>query len=106
DFALAEPAFKLGIAGLDVMRRIARHHNHEVAFRGSGELMNSADRFRKALAQALEIVNELRTLLLVEERMVFFALLAAQLADLRKAQGNDRKSRVDLQCSKSRFGKC
>src|ERR1019366_7919727 len=106
DFALAEPAFKLRVAGLDVVRGVSGHHDYEIALSGSAQLMNLGNGVRKTLGQALEVVDKLRTLLLIEERMVFLALLAAELADLGNAQRNNRKRRVDLQRRERRLREC
>ena len=97
DLALAQAAFELGVAGLDVMRRIAGHDDDEVGLRRAGQLAHLGGGLGKALGQPLEIVNELGALLLVEERMVVFALLAAQLAHVGNAQGHHGQRRIDLQ---------
>ena len=52
-----------------------------------------------------EIVNEFRAFFRVEERMVVFALLAAQLADIGNAQRDDRQRRIDLQRGKGGVSK-
>ena len=97
DLALAEAAFKLGVAGLDVVRRVAGHDDDEVRLGRAGQLAHLRGGFRKALGQPLEVVDELRALLLVEERMIVFALLAAQLAHVGNAQRHDGQRRIDLQ---------
>ena len=102
DLALAEPAFKFGVAGLDRMSRVAGHDDDKVGLGRAGQLAHLDRGLRKALGQALEVVNELGALLLVEERMVVFALLAAQLAHVGNAQRNDRQRRIDLQRGQSR----
>ena len=98
DLALAQTPFELRIARLDVVRRIARHHDDEITLGRTRQLVNLRDRVRKAFRQPLEVVDKLRALLLVEERMILLALLAAQLAHARNAQRHNRQRRIDLQC--------
>ena len=97
DLALGQAAGKLGVAGLDVVRRVAGNDDDEVGVGRARQLAHLGRRFRKALGQPLEIVDELRALLQVEERMVVFALLAAQLADVGNAEGDDGQRGIDLQ---------
>ena len=68
DLALAQPAFEFGVAGLDVVRRIAGHDDDEVGLGRARQLAHLDGGFGKALGQPLEVVNELRALLQVEER--------------------------------------
>src|SRR5581483_6756590 len=75
DLALGEPALEFRIAGFDVMRGVAGHDDDEVSLGSSGELAHLDGSFRKALGEALEIVDELWAFLLIEERMIVFALL-------------------------------
>ena len=63
DLALAEAAFKLGVAGLDVMGRVAGHHDHKVSLSRARQLAHLGRGLRKALSQALEVVDELGALL-------------------------------------------
>ena len=89
DFALGEAAFELGVAGLDVMRGIAGNDDDEVGVGGTGKFADLGCGIGKALGEALEIVDEFRAFFLIEEGMVIFALLAAELADVGNAQGDD-----------------
>ncbi len=104
DFALGEAAGKLGVAGLDVVRGIAGDDDDEVGVGRAGELADLGGGFREALGEALEIVDELRALLLIEERVVVFALLAAEFADVGNAQGDDGQRGIDLQRGESLVG--
>ena len=100
DLALAQPALEFGVAGLDVMRRIAGHNDHEIAFGRAGQLAHLGRRFREALGEPLEVVDEFRALLLVEERPVVFALFAAQLAHIGNAQRHNGQRWINLQRGK------
>jgi hypothetical protein len=82
------------------VRRVAGNDDDKVGLGSAGQLAHLGGAFRKALGEALEIVNELGALLLVEEGMVVFALLAAQLADAGNAQGDDGQRWIDLQRGK------
>ena len=105
NFAFAQPAFKLCIAGLDVVRGIAGHDDYKVLVCRTSKLAHLCRSFRKTLAQPLEIVDELRALLQVEHRMIVFAFLAAQLTHLGDAQRNHRQRGIDVQRRKILIGK-
>ena len=97
DLALGEAAGKLGVAGLDVMRGIAGNDDDKVGVGRAGKLADLHGGFGKALGEALEVVDELGALFLIEERMIVFALLAAELADVGNAQCDDGQRGIDLQ---------
>src|ERR1700733_11443933 len=99
DLPLRKPSWKLRIAGVNMMRRVACDDNHEVRLRRSGKLTDLRRRLRKSLRQPLEVIDKLRALLQVEERMIILALLAAQLAHIRDTQRHHRQRRIDLQSS-------
>ena len=105
DLALGQAAFKLGVAGLDVVRRVAGDNDDEVGVGSAGQFAHLGGGLGKALGQPLEVVDELGALLLIEERMVVFALLAAQFADVGNAQCHDGQRRIDLQRGQCLVGK-
>ena len=88
-----------------MVRGIAGDDDDEVGVGRAGELAHLGGGFRKALGEPLEVVDELGALLLVEERMVVFALLAAELADLGNAQRDDGQRGIDLQRGEGLVGK-
>src|SRR5580698_6307751 len=88
------------------MRRVACDDDHEVGFGRVGEFAYLESAFREALGQAFEIVDKLGALFLVEHRMIFFALLAAQLPNRWNAEGDNRQRGVDLERGVSVVGKC
>src|ERR1035441_1922012 len=67
----------------------AGHNDDEVTLSRTGQLAHLRRGLREAFSQPLEVVDELGALFLVEDRVVFFALLAAQLAHLGNEESDD-----------------
>src|ERR1700686_2986862 len=63
DLAFAEAAFKLGVAGFDVVRRVAGDDDDQVGFGSTSEFARFGGGFRKALGEPLEVVDEFCALL-------------------------------------------
>ena len=100
DLALAQSAGDLGVAGRDGVSRVACLDDDEVGLIRTYQLANLGSRLRKSLGQPLEVVNKLSAFPQVEERVVVFAFLAAQLPHLGDAQRHHGQCRIDLQRSK------
>ena len=105
DLALAQAAFKLGVAGLDGVGRVAGHDDDKVGLGRAGQFADLHRGLREALGQPLEVVDELGALFLVEQGMVVFALLAAQFAHFGNAQSHHGQRRIDLQRRQGLIGK-